>query len=167
MLTHDYRSEYRSPVTEDPATQVPSVVGVPLRTADQTTRGALTLGRVTGRPPFSAADRDQLASFAIQAGVALELERARSDREELRLLEDHDRIAADLHEHVIKQVFAVGMGLTAMVERVPRSEQKQRLNEYVDTLDQTIQQIRATIFQLNEERPTAAGPGRRPGRRGQ
>ena len=59
------------------------------------------------------------------------------------------------------------MGLTAMVERVPRSEQKQRLNEYVDTLDQTIQQIRATIFQLNEERPTAAGPGRRPGRRGQ
>jgi GAF domain-containing protein len=166
VLTHDYRSEYRSPVAEDPATQVSSVVGVPLRTADQTTRGALTLGRVTGRLPFSVNDRDQLASFAIQAGVALELERARSDREELRLLEDHDRIAADLHEHVIKQVFAVGMGLTAMVERVPRSEQKQRLNEYVDTLDQTIQQIRATIFQLNEERPTAADPGRRPGRPG-
>jgi GAF domain-containing protein len=153
VMTQDYRSEYRPPVTEDPANQVSSVVGVPLRTADQTTRGALTLGRVTGRPPFSAADRDQLASFATQANVALELERARSDREELRLLEDHDRIAVDLHDHVIKQLFAVGMGLAAMVERVSRSDQKQRLNEYVDTLDQTIQQIRATIFQLSQELP--------------
>ena len=153
VLTHDYPSEYRSAVPQDPATAVSSVVGVPFSTADQTTRGALTLGRVTGRPPFSATDCDQLASFATQASVALELERARTDREEIRLLEDHDRIAADLHEHVIKQLFAVGMGLTAMVERVSRPEQKQRLDEYVETLDQTIQQIRATIFRLNEKRP--------------
>ena len=86
--------------------------------------------------------------------MALELEQARNDREELRLLEDHDRIAADLHEHVIQQLFAVGMGLAAMVERVPRPEQKQRLDEYVETLDQTIDQIRATIFRLKQKRPS-------------
>jgi signal transduction histidine kinase len=114
----------------------------------------LTLGRVAGRPRFTASDLDQLATFAAQAGVALELEEARKNREELLLLEDHDRIAADLHDRVIQQLFAVGMGLAAMVERVSRPDQKQRLDEYIETLDQTIDQIRATIFRLKEERPT-------------
>jgi GAF domain-containing protein len=154
VLTDDYVSEYRAAASGDSVTQVASAVGVPLRTAAQTTTGALTLGRVAGRPCFTAADRDQLASFATQASVALELERARKDREELLLLEDHDRIAADLHDHVIQQLFAVGLGLAAMVDRVSDPGHKERLVEYMDTLDQTIDQIRATIFRLKQERPS-------------
>ena len=154
VLTDDFRAEYRPIVASDVARQIVSAVGVPLRTADRTTTGALTLGRVAGRPRFTAADLEQLATFAAQAGVALELEEARKNREELLLLADHDRIAADLHDRVIQQLFAVGMGLAAMVERVSRADQKERLDEYVETLDQTIDEIRATIFRLREERPT-------------
>ncbi len=158
VLTDDYVSEYRAAASGDPATQVTSAVGVPLRTVAQTTTGALTLGRVAGRPRFTAADRDQLASFATQAGVALELEQARKDREELLLLEDHDRIAADLHDHVIQQLFAVELGLAAMVDRVPAPEHKDRLVEYMDTLDQTIDQIRSTIFRIERGRPSPQAP---------
>jgi GAF domain-containing protein len=154
VLTDDYLTEYRPAVFADLAAQVVTAVGVPLRSADRTTAGALTVGRVAGRPRFTVFDRDQLATFATQASLALELEEARKNREEVLLLEDHDRIAADLHDHVIQQLFAVGMGLAAMVERVSRPEQKQRLDEYVETLDRTIDQIRATIFRLKEERPS-------------
>jgi GAF domain-containing protein len=154
VLSDDVRAEFHPIVHGDAVQQVVTAVGVPLRTADRTTTGALTLGRVAGRPRFTAGDLVQLATFAAQAGVALELEEARKNREELLLLEDHDRIAADLHDRVIQQLFAVGMGLAAMVERVSRPDQKQRLDEYVETLDQTIDQIRATIFRLKEERPT-------------
>ena len=153
VLSDDVWAEYRPIVDGDVVQQVVTAVGVPLRTADGRITGALTLGRVAGRPRFTAGDLDQLATFTAQAGVALELEEARKNREELILLEDHDRIAADLHDRVIQQLFAVGLGLAAMVERVSRPDQKQRLDEYVETLDQTIDQIRATIFRLRE-RPT-------------
>jgi GAF domain-containing protein len=153
VLADDYNTDYHPMIPAGAAAHIVTAVGVPLRTADGTTTGALTLGRAAGRPRFSVAERDQLATFATQASVALELRRARAEREEVRTLEDHDRIAADLHEHVIHQLFSVGMGLTAMVDRVPGSEQKERLNEYVDALDQTIDQIRATIFRLKEARP--------------
>jgi GAF domain-containing protein len=68
VLNDDYVLEYRATAAGNPAGQVASAVGVPLRTAAQTTTGALVLGRVTGRHRFTAVDRDQLASFATHGG---------------------------------------------------------------------------------------------------
>ena len=45
---------------------------------------------------------DVVASFAAQAGVALELAASRAEAERLSLYEDRDRIARDLHDLVIQ-----------------------------------------------------------------
>ena len=56
-------------------------------------RGVLTVGRRHGAPPFPQAQADVVASFAAQAGVALELDASRAEAERLSLYEDRDRIA--------------------------------------------------------------------------
>ena len=48
-------------------------------------RGVLTVGRRHGAPPFPQAQADVVASFAAQAGVALELAASRAEAERLSL----------------------------------------------------------------------------------
>jgi two-component system sensor histidine kinase DevS len=61
-------------------------------------RGVLTVGRRHGAPPFPQAQADVVASFAAQAGVALELAASRAEASRLSLYEDRDRIARDSHQ---------------------------------------------------------------------
>ena len=50
-------------------------------------------------------------------GVALELNQSRADQAALAVLREHQRIAADLHDHVIQELFATGMAMQGMVYR--------------------------------------------------
>ena len=72
-------------------------------------RGALVVGRLLGRPAFTDADLDMATTFANHAALALELADARADQQRMALLEDRDRIARDLHDHVIQRLFAAGL----------------------------------------------------------
>ena len=90
-------------------------------------RGVLVVAHPRNRACFTISDRDQLARFAGHAGVALELEKARQERESLRRLEDHERIAADLHDHVIQELFATGMGLQSLLSQLTRPDQRARV----------------------------------------
>lgn len=73
----------------------------------------LLMAKKTGDPPFDADDVAVTTGLATQAALALELATARQARDRLALLEDHDRIARDLHDLVIQQLFATGLGLPA------------------------------------------------------
>jgi two-component system, NarL family, sensor histidine kinase DevS len=68
---------------------------------------------------------------------------------ELDVLADRDRIARDLHDHVIQRLFAVGLSLHGTVPRTRDSEVQQRLSEAIDDLQGVIQEIRTTIFDLH------------------
>ena len=114
-------------------------------------RGALVVAHAQNPAYFTMNDRDHLARFAGQAGVALELEDARREQETLRQLEDRERIAADLHDHVIQELFATGMGLQSMLTQLTRPDQRARVLGYIDTLDGTIRNIRNTIYRLHNE----------------
>ncbi len=127
------------------------LICVPVLTRDKRVLGALTVTRFPGRPKFTDADRDHLADFAAHAGVALELDRARAENETLRRAADRDRIAADLHDHVIQEMFSIGMGLQGMINGLRDPEQQARISGYVDSLDSTIRRIRATIFGLQTD----------------
>ncbi|WP_113701552.1 GAF domain-containing sensor histidine kinase [Nonomuraea lactucae] len=116
--------------------------------AGETVRGVLALAKRSGRLPFSASDLRMLESFAGQAAIALELAEARRHAERLTLLEDRDRIAKDLHDVVIQRLFATAMTLMSMVRLVERPEASGRLQHAIDELDETIRQIRSTIFAL-------------------
>jgi two-component system sensor histidine kinase DevS len=68
---------------------------------------------------------------------------------ELDVVTDRDRIARDLHDHVIQRLFAVGLALEATAPRSRESEVRQRLSEAVDELQGVIQEIRTTVFDLH------------------
>jgi signal transduction histidine kinase len=123
-------------------------------------RGVLTVGRRHGAAPFPQAQADVVASFAAQAGVALELAASRDNAERLSLYEDRDRIARDLHDLVIQRLYATGMSLEGTLPLVVRPEVANRINNAVDAMDETIKDIRATIFQL-QTRDDADQPGLR------
>lgn len=120
---------------------------VPLGTAGSV-RGVLTLAKRPGRFPFTESMLHMLQAFAGQAAIALELAEARKDAERLGLLEERDRIAKDLHDVVIQRLFAVAMTLMGAMRLVERPEAATRVQHAVNELDETIRQIRSTIFAL-------------------
>jgi signal transduction histidine kinase len=111
-------------------------------------KGVLIVARARGRARFSAADLDMATTFANHAAVALELADARADQQRVVLLEDRDRIARDLHDHVIQRLFAAGLSVEGVASGMPPTPASARLAEVVADIDETIRQIRTSIFQL-------------------
>ena len=136
-------------------TGIGPLIAVPLA-AGERILGALLLGRPAARPGFTEADLGMAASFAGHAAVAMELAAARVDQIQLAQAEDHDRIAGDLHDHVIQELFALGMKLQGQAARSDPAT-AERVNGYVDTLDDVIKKIRTSIFGLQQPRQAPAG----------
>ncbi|MFF0423355.1 GAF domain-containing protein [Streptomyces sp. NPDC004520] len=119
--------------------------------------GTLALPRRRGAAPYSAVDRLLASQFASQAALALVLADARHDRERLAVFEDRDRIARDLHDLVVQRLFATEMMLESTRRRAAASsEESALLGRAVDELDSTIQEVRTTIFALQQ--PPADAP---------
>ncbi|MGI8666611.1 MAG: GAF domain-containing sensor histidine kinase, partial [Jatrophihabitans sp.] len=114
----------------------------------QRVRGALIVGRLHGRSRFTAADLEMAATFANHAAVAVELADARADQQRIALLEDRDRIARDLHDHVIQRLFGAGLTVESIAAGLGGDIRSQRLGQVVTDIDDTIRQIRTSIFQL-------------------
>jgi signal transduction histidine kinase len=136
-------------------TGIGPLIAVPLA-AGERVLGALMLGRLAGRPGFTESDLGMAASFAGHAAVAMELAEARVDQVLVAQAEDHDRIAGDLHDHVIQELFALGMKLQSQTARSDPAT-AERVNGYVGTLDEVIRNIRTSIFGLQQPRQAPAG----------
>jgi signal transduction histidine kinase len=133
-----------------PYVPVSQAMALPLR-AETGPRGAIVAGRIIPHAPFTEADLDMAETFAGQAAIALELSDARADQQRLGVLEDRDRIARDLHDHVIQRLFAAGLSLQSIASTANDEVVEQRLSRTVDELDETIRQIRTTIFALQDD----------------
>jgi len=94
-----------------------------------------------------------LSTLAQQMGLALLAARSQRDRSRLALFEDRDRIARDMHDHVIQRLFATGLSLQAAARLATHPSVRARLEEAVDDLDAAIKDIRHTIFELHRARP--------------
>jgi PAS domain S-box-containing protein len=110
--------------------------------------GVLLVTRTPGRVRFEAEDVRLVESFAQQAGLGLELAQVQQERAEFALVADRERIARDLHDHVIQRLFAVGMTLQAAANSVQDPQAMQRIEDSVEELDATIRDVRGTIFSL-------------------
>lgn len=121
---------------------------LPLRATD-TVIGVLVALRPAGAQPFSADQLDTMAAFADQAALAWQLASTQRRIRELDVLTDRDRIARDLHDHVIQRLFAVGLALQGTIPRARTPEVQQRLMDSVDDLQAVIQEIRTAIFDLH------------------
>lgn len=100
---------------------------------------------------------ESLTSFAEQMGLALEAARAQHARSRTALLEDRDRIARDMHDHVIQRLYATGLSLQ-IARRQADDTLAEKLGAALDALDAAVKDIRHAIFELHHPLP-AGGLG--------
>lgn len=138
-------------VSEDtsPAAEVSlgPAMGVPLVSAGRV-RGVLIVSRRPGSVPFAKADLEIASDFAGRAAVALELADARADQQRMLLLQDRGRIARDLHDHVIQQLYGTGLELQAITSLLPEGPAAKTVDAAIVNIDAAIAQIRTAIFAL-------------------
>lgn len=116
----------------------------------QRTIGTLSLSRYQGRAPFNPSDLDVVESFAGQAALAIAYGQTHELHERMALNDDRERIARDLHDLVIQRVFAAGLTLQAAATMLDDGPAKERVTRVVDELDDTIAELRTTIFALQQ-----------------
>lgn len=121
---------------------------VPLRAGEQV-NGTLVALRRRGREAFRADELPVVVSFADQAALALELAGKQRAQRQLAVHADRDRIARDLHDHVIQRLFAIGLTMQTMQREAVPPVVTQRLTKAIEQLDHTISEIRTTILELH------------------
>ncbi len=127
---------------------------LPLQTAEAVA-GVLVVLRRRGARGFSDEQLAMTANFADQAALAWQLADAQHRMRELDVITDRERIARDLHDHVIQRLFAAGLTLQGAIPRSGSADVAQRLTDTVDELQAVIQEIRTTIFDLHGGAPGA------------
>ncbi len=127
-----------------------SFLGVPIRIRDRVF-GNLYLTEKKSAPEFSEEDEALAVALAQAAAIAIDNARLHERMRKLILDDDRERIAADLHDTVIQRIFATGLMLEGLIRRLP-PEAAERLERAVTDLDETIRQIRTTIFALSAPR---------------
>jgi len=130
------------------AVDMASALVLPLRTTE-TVIGILIALRRAGRQEFTPDQLDSMAAFADQAALAWQLAASQRQKRELDVLADRDRIARDLHDHVIQRLFAVGLTLQGAIPRAKSSDVQRRITDCVDDLQEVITEIRTAIFDLH------------------
>lgn len=160
VTVSDARDDPRVGAPLREAVELGPAVFVPLGEADHV-RGVLMLGKRPGLLPFDPNTVAVISAFASQAAVALELAERRRDAEQLTVFQDRDRIARDLHDLVIQRLFASGMTLESVSQLIERPDLAERIRRVVDDLDETIKEIRSTIFALHHRGEAEERPGLR------
>jgi signal transduction histidine kinase len=137
-----------------------SFLGVPIRIRDEV-YGSLYLTEKKGGLEFTEEDEQLVIVLASAAGIAIDSVRGQAAQNQIVVLADRDRIGRDLHDLVIQRLFATGLSLQAVAknELVPMRDLT-IIQETIDNLDLTVQQIRNTIFELQIPGPIAGLRGR-------
>ncbi|WP_165314284.1 GAF domain-containing sensor histidine kinase [Agromyces protaetiae] len=129
-------------------------LGVPIRVRSEV-YGNLYLSNAR-RGYFTEEDESLVTALAATAGFVIAnarlLEETREQRQHALLVEDRARIARDLHDHVIQQLFGTGLELQTIAESVDDERLAARIRQAVGTLDETILQIRTIIFAMTPRR---------------
>lgn len=113
-------------------------------------RTALCVANLGTGPELTDRDVQVVRSFTSHVGVVLDRAEVRRSRQRVAMLEDRNRIARDLHDHVIQRLFATGLSLQATATQVD-GPSGTRLSDLVHEIDGAITQIRQSIFALNND----------------
>ncbi len=129
-----------------PGVEVGPGIAVPLAGA-KGLLGLLFVLRRRGAPPYLDDAVRTAETFAVNAAISMEWHAARRSQDELRTLQERNRIARDLHDNVVQRLFATGLYLQ-QAGRTLEGEAKERVESAMTSVDQTIRQIRNTILVL-------------------
>jgi two-component system, NarL family, sensor histidine kinase DevS len=126
--------------------EMSSFLGVPIRGKEAI--GSLYLADKQSGDQFSEEDERLAVTLAAASGVAIDNARLQSSLEHVAVLQDRERIARELHDKVIQRLFAAGMTLQTTLPIAARTEVASRITQAVEEIDETIRDIRRTIFAL-------------------
>jgi two-component system, NarL family, sensor histidine kinase DevS len=129
------------------------IMALPLSARGQVL-GALAVGNLPGRAPFTAEDVEMAGDFA---ALVLTVAAARTAAREAEMVEERARIARDLHDHAIQRIFAAGLGIQGLAGRLG-GQPADQLVGLVDQLDEAIKDIRTSIFSLQAPRQGPRSP---------
>ncbi len=122
-------------------------LGVPIVVRGRTI-GNLYLTEKEGA--FDDEDQRLVETFARHAAIAMENARLHEQVQRLAIVEERERIGKDLHDSVIQAIYAVGLSLDDVPEMMDDEpdEARRRVERAIESLDQTIRDIRNFIFGL-------------------
>jgi len=120
-------------------------LGVPLRAGGDIFGNLYLTDKDGGYDDDDIAIVETLAAVAGSAIASLDM-RERLAR--LAVAEDRERIARDLHDAVIQDLFAVGLGLQATATHLDDEPTRQRMDDAVGRIDDAIASLRTFIFDL-------------------
>jgi signal transduction histidine kinase len=122
-------------------------LGVPIKIRGSVF-GNLYLTNKRNGEEFTDADEELTVALAAAAATTIETTRLQNRLADLLVVEDRERIARDLHDTVIQRLFATGLALAGVAGRIDDPQLAERVQSAVDDLDDTVSQIRTTIFEL-------------------
>jgi len=119
--------------------------------------GVLVTARSPGSPAYDEHALKLVATFADHAALALRDAENEWARRELRVLADRDRIARDMHDQVLQQLYGVGMAMQSTQQRIQAPEVAARITDHMNQLQQIIIDIRSAIYDLSPD-PAGVAP---------
>ena len=140
-------NSYGFPPNHPPMT---SFLGVPIKVRDAV-YGNLYLTDKIGWSEFTSDDEGLVDGLAIAAGIAIDNARLHAQVQEVAVYEERDRLARDLHDTVIQRLFAIGLSLQSMQADPSASRNLDRLKSTIADVDDTIRQVRTSIFELESD----------------
>ncbi|MDW8327478.1 MAG: GAF domain-containing sensor histidine kinase [Anaerolineales bacterium] len=146
----DLRSHPRSVGFPPHHPPMKSFLGVPIRHKGKLL-GNLYLTDKRSAPEFTEDDQYIIELLAAHAGIAIENARLYEKVQQLRVLEERQRIGMDLHDGVIQSIYAVGLNLelvNSLLNDGEIQEARDRVHRAIDALNATIRDIRAYILDL-------------------
>ncbi len=127
-----------------------SFLGVAVRLGSDTIGNLYLTNKADG--PFSEEDELLVQALAVIAGSAVSRARLERRLERAALIEDRERIARDIHDGVIQELFAVGLALQA-TRGTDSAEASERIDQAVDSIDDAMTSLRDYIFDLQSQTP--------------
>jgi signal transduction histidine kinase len=127
-----------------------SFLGVPIKVRNEV-YGNLYLTDKIGLSEFTIDDEALIGALAVAAGIAIDNARLHARVQVVAVYEERDRLARDLHDTVIQRLFAIGLSLQGMVAAPSAEPNSERLIKAIADVDDTIRQIRTTIFELGSD----------------
>jgi len=99
---------------------------------------------------FTEEDLAVVQALGRIAGAAIQTARLQGRLRQVAIIEDRNRIARDLHDSVIQDLFAVGLGLQGLSARIEDDDLAGTLHGSIDTLDEAVSTLRRYVFELKD-----------------
>jgi signal transduction histidine kinase len=131
-----------------------SFLGVPILYKGKSL-GNLYLTNKRGALEFTEADQRLIEQLAAHAAIAIANARLHEKVQQLRVLEERQRIGMDLHDGIIQSIYAVGLNLEYVNSLLADGEVagvRERVTQAIEALNATIRDIRAYILDLRPRR---------------